>query len=289
MRRALLLAHPAGHSLSPVMQQAAFDALGLDARYEAVDVPPERLTEAVRSLRGAGVLGANVTVPHKQAIAPLLDGLGEDARAIGAVNTVLVQGERLLGENTDAVGFERALAEAAVSPRGARVLLLGAGGAARAVAWALRRAGAEELLVWNRTPQRAEALAQQIGSQGRTSGAAAALRARAVARPEQAAGGCDWVVNTTSLGMVRSGGEPEESPLPEGPWRGVAVAVDIVYRPRRTRFLRDAADQGVRTVEGVGMLLHQGAVALERWTGREAPVEVMREALEGALAAEATR
>src|SRR5690606_37828225 len=162
-RRALLLAHPAGHSLSPVMHDAGFRALGIDARYEAWDVPPEGLPDAVRALRGPGFLGANVTVPHKRAVASLVDDLDPEARAIGAVNTIVKQEGRLVGRNTDAPGFLAALRETEFEPSGRRCLVLGAGGAARAVTWALVRAGAE-VHVANRSEDRARDLAAELAA-----------------------------------------------------------------------------------------------------------------------------
>lgn len=273
--RVELLGHPVGHSLSPAMQDAAFEALGLTARYVPRDVGPEALPDAVAALRADDVLGANVTVPHKEAMVPLLDALDAEARALGAVNTVVREGDRLRGGNTDAVGFARSLREAGVRVDGARVLLLGAGGAARAVAWALLQGGAAELRLWNRTAARAEALRAVLAD------------ARVRVAEGAAVGEADLVVNATSVGMARGGVDPDASPLP-GPWPARAgVAVDIVYRPRETRFLREARAAGWRGVDGLGMLLHQGAASFEAWTGREAPVASMRAALEAALRAEA--
>lgn len=272
--RVRLLGHPVGHSLSPVMQNAAFEAAGLAVRYEPCDVAPQDLPAAVAALRAEGVWGANVTVPHKEAMLGLVDDLEPDARTLGAVNTVVRAGAELRGANTDAVGFAASLREAGVQVTGRRVLLLGAGGAGRAVAWALLRQDVRELRVWNRTRARAEALVAALDDP--RAGVAEAARV----------GDAALVVNTTSVGMARGGRDPDASPL-EGAWPARAgVAVDAVYRPRATRFLRDAAAAGWRPVDGLGMLLHQGAASFEAWTGRGAPRAAMRAALEAGLAAE---
>lgn len=290
--RAVLLAHPAGHSLSPAMQNAAFDALGIDARYEAWDVPPDELASAVGHLRHEGVLGANVTVPHKAAVVAHLDAVAPVAGAIGAVNVIRRDGARLLGENSDAEGFSRSLRESGVALTGRRVALLGAGGAAHAVAWAAVNAGADALWIVNRTPERAQRLAARLAE--RLAGAYARCDVRVLDRAEGAVAADVWV-NATSLGMRRDGVDPDERPVPASVLRAVgarggdAVAVDLVYRPRTTPFLEDASSSGLRTVDGSGMLLHQGAVAFEAWTGRPAPLSAMRSALDAALAAEAER
>ena len=286
--RAVLLAHPAGHSLSPAMHDAAFDALGIDARYEAWDVPPDQLASAVGRLRRQDVLGANVTVPHKAAVMPHLDAVAPDAQAIGAVNVIRRDGARLLGENSDAEGFSRSLRDADVALTGRRVALLGAGGAAHAVGWAVVNAGADALWIVNRTPERAQRLAERLDDgRGR-------CEVRVLDQAEQAVAADVWV-NATSLGMRREGLDPDERPVPASVLRAVgarfgdAVAVDLVYRPRVTPFLEDAASAGLRTVDGTGMLLHQGAVAFEAWTGRPAPLGAMRSALDAALASEVER
>lgn len=275
------------------MQNAAFDALGIDARYEAWDVPPERLASAVERLRDRDVLGANVTVPHKAAVMAHLDAVAPVAGAIGAVNVIRCDGARLLGENSDAEGFLRSLQESGVVLADRRVALLGAGGAAHAVAWAAVNAGADALWIVNRTPERAQRLAARLKARATEGLADAATRCdlRVSSHAEEAVDADVWV-NATSLGMRREGVDPVERPVPASVLRAVgdrggdAVAVDLVYRPRTTPFLEDAASAGLRTVDGTGMLLHQGAVAFEAWTGRPAPLSTMRSALDAALAAE---
>lgn len=283
MLRAVLLAHPAGHSLSPAMHDAAFAALGIDARYEAWDVPPDALAAAVERLRDPAILGANVTVPHKRAVLALLDGLDAEAAAIGAVNVVRREAGRLLGGNSDGEGFLRSLREAGLDPAGQRAVLLGAGGAARAVAWALLHAGAAELRIVNRSHAGALALADALAAED------GGASVRAVRDPLDGAERTDLWVNATSVGMRRGGVDPDASPLDPAafarrvPDAAPAAAVDLVYRPRRTRFLRDAEAAGLVTVDGSGMLLHQGAAAFEAWTGRPAPLTAMRAALDAAL------
>jgi len=255
-----LLGHPVGHSLSKVMHEAAMAALGIQGRYELLDTPPDllpsRLAEVRRDFRGV-----NVTVPLKEAVFSLLDDLSPEARAIGAVNTVVNEGGRLLGFNTDAPGFLRSLEEAGVEGR--RAFLLGAGGAARAVAYALKGAG-WEVRVHNRTRARAEALARAFGLE---------------LAPLCAAREADLVVNATSVGLH----DPAATPLPADCFPRRGYAVDLVYRPRMTRFLAEARKRGLIPVDGTGMLLWQGALAFERWTGKAAPVAAMRRALLRAL------
>ena len=258
------------------MHNAAFGHLGLEVIYEAHDVPPAALREAVSGLRDERVLGANITVPHKQAIIPLLDALSDAAAAIGAVNTVVNDSGRLVGHNTDAAGFLRALLEADFEPREERVVVLGAGGAARAVVYALLTAGAV-VGVYNRTPERAESLVSAFANLGAVD----------VVTPEDLDArvrGADGLVNTTSVGMARGGHDPDTSPLPGTltPYRGFVC--DIVYRPPKTRLLKNAEAAGLRTQNGLPMLIHQGAEAFRLWTGRDAPVEVMRRAALDALA-----
>ena len=276
MREAILLAHPVGHSLSPAMHNAAFEALGVEAVYRALDVPPIELAARVRGLRRPETLGANVTIPHKEAALDLMDRLTPAARAIGAVNTVVPRRDELVGDNTDAGGFLRALAESGIAVRGARAVVLGAGGAARAIAYALATAGAETVRVHNRTHDRAQRLADALAEFGD-------VRAVPDAELGMVGRAATLLVNATSVGMA---GGPAEDALPCGsdalPEEGAVV--DIVYRPALTPLLREAGQRGLVAQNGVPMLVHQGAAALEQWTGETAPVEVMRAALEGALA-----
>ncbi len=257
-----ILGDPVEHSLSPRMHQAALRARGIEGRYLLLATPPERLPARIEEVR-ARFRGVNVTVPLKERVLAHLDLLSPAAEAIGAVNTVINEGGRLLGENTDAAGFLKSLEEAGVT--GERAFVLGAGGAARAVVYALKTAGFEVDL-YNRTRARAEALARAFG-------------ARVTELSE--ARGADLVVNATSVGLA----DPGATPLPAEFFPERGFAVDLVYRPRKTRFLREAEARGLTPVDGVGMLLWQGALAFELWTGEEAPIEVMRRVLDDALGA----
>jgi len=265
---------PVSHSLSPAMHNAAFAALGLNWAYVPLPVPPERLEAAVRGLAALGFVGANVTVPHKSAVLPFLDELTSIAAAIGAVNTIVVRPDgTLLGDNTDGAGFLADLQSQIANRKSqiARVLVLGAGGAARAIVYALAEAGTT-IAVVNRTPARAEELCQTV----RRTLPAALVSAHPFpdALPELAAR-ADLIVNATSLGL-----HPDD-PLPWDPaipFRPGQIVYDLVYT-RRTPFLALAESCGARAIAGLGMLVHQGARAFELWTGREAPVEVMFEAL----------
>ncbi|MCB0076021.1 MAG: shikimate dehydrogenase [Anaerolineales bacterium] len=268
-----LLGWPVAHSRSPAMQNAAFAACGLAWAYLLLPTPPERLADAVRGLRGFGLAGANVTIPHKAAIMPLLDEVTLEARAIGAVNTIVRQGERMIGHNTDALGFLRALREGGFEPRGCRAVLLGAGGAARAVLYALLAARAEVVVV-NRTVATANRLASAMSVLSTAPISTLSLHDEALL--QVALNEANVLINATSVGM-----EPhiDHSPLPESISLHEGLAVyDLVYSPRRTRLLEQAEGAGARPIDGLGMLIHQGAVAFELWTGQRAPLDEMRRA-----------
>ncbi|MEZ4492774.1 MAG: shikimate dehydrogenase [Dehalococcoidia bacterium] len=270
-RTAGLIGHPVAHSLSPVFQNAAFQHCGLDVVYTAWDTPVARLRTRMQRLRSAEMLGANVTIPHKQAVMPHIDELGDFSRRVGAVNTIVNREGRLFGFNTDGPGFVQSLKdERNFDPRGANVLVFGAGGAARGIVLALVDAGAA-VSIANRTPSRAEDLAHTAGA-----------GARAVRQPGDLAA-YDVLVNTTSIGMEGTGTE-DQSPSDFLGARPGAFAVDIVYAPERTTFLRDAEAAGLRTLGGLAMLVYQGALAFTYWTGIHAPVEVMFDAARNELA-----
>ena len=262
-RFAGVIGWPIDHSLSPAMHNAAFRALGLDWAYLAFSIAPEHVERGVRGLFDAGCAGLNVTIPHKQAVLACCDEVTPAVQAIGAANTLVPEGDgRIRGDNTDAAGFLRALDEAApLDLAGADVLMIGAGGAARAIAFALGGRGAR-LQVANRTTARAAALGEPVE-----------FTREAI---ERAAAECVLVVNATSLGMGTDE-VPAELPIDVlGPGQ---VAYDIVYRQEPTPWLRAAAARGARTVDGLGMLLHQGAAAFAQWTGTEPPVDAMRAGL----------
>jgi shikimate dehydrogenase len=255
-----VLGWPVAHSRSPAIQNAAFRELGLDWRYVKLPVPPELFEETVRALPASGYRGANVTIPHKHAALALADERSAAASAIGAANTLLfADGSGIEADNTDAPGFLAALGE---DPRGWRALVLGAGGAGRAVAWALREAGAAEVSVWNRTPERAAALAAELG-------------VRHAERP----GPSDLLVNATSVGLEPPlEGAEALAALGLGPLDPPPVVADLVYAERPTALLQWAERAGSRTVDGLEVLVRQGALSFERWTGRTAPVDAMRAA-----------
>jgi shikimate dehydrogenase len=257
---------PVAHSRSPQMHGAALRASGLhDWRYLRLPLPPELFAETVAALPAAGFRGVNVTIPHKEAALALADEASDAAREIGAANTLTFEDGRVHADNTDAPGFLDAL-PATASVRGARALVLGAGGSARAVVWALCRAGAREVLVWNRTPERAEALARAIGPPAR-----AVPGAQALALPE-------IVVNCTSIGLAGETAPFKALPLQADDLGAGSLVVDLVYRDGGTRFLEAARTRGADVVDGLEILVAQGAASFERWTGKVAPRTVMREA-----------
>ena len=258
-----ILGWPVEHSLSPAMHNAAFAALDLNWAYLAFAVAPERIGEAVRGLAAAGCSGLNVTIPHKQSVIESCSAASAAVEAIGAANTLIPDGAGgFRADNTDSEGFLRALDEAVAGDvAGKRVLLIGAGGAGRAVAHAVRSRGGH-LLVANRTAARAAELGEPVPFEPEAINAAASEAA--------------LVVNASSLGMGVAEVPPELPLAGIGPGQ---VVNDLVYRPGGTPWLAAAAARGARTVDGLGMLLHQGAAALERWTGVDAPVDVMRAAL----------
>ncbi len=273
-----ILGFPVGHSRSPIMHNRAFAALGLAAVYVPFAVAPEKLSAAISGIRALGMRGANVTLPHKSAVMALLDHVEPDALAIGAVNTLYRDGERLCGTNTDAEGLARALREASVQLAGARVTLLGAGGAARASLVGLARAGAARITVVARRLAEAQGIVAELASAVQPC-ELCALGLADVSLPQIFAA-TDLLVQATSATL--NGGPAAEAfiaGLPVAALPASAVVTDLVYRPLETALLRAASQRGLRTVDGLGMLLHQGALAFERWTGRAAPLSVMRAAL----------
>lgn len=269
---------PVWHTRSPVMQNAALAALNMDAAYVPFSVPPSRLADAVNGLTAMGIRGVNITLPHKRAIIPLLDEVDRDATAIGAVNTVVQKGKRLLGTNTDAQGLVRALREEGFKPRGTKIIVVGSGGAARAAVAGLGKAGASQIVIAARNPKRAdELIADLTKAVGKTKLTTIALADKKTAPYKDA----DLLVQATSATLDDG---PRASrfaaTLPLGALPKHAIVTDVVYTPRVTTVLRAAAKQELKTVDGIGMLLHQGAIAFELWTGRDAPLDVMRAALE---------
>ena len=251
---------PVAHSRSPAMHNAALAAVGLaDWRYLKLPLPPELFAETVRALPAAGFRGVNVTIPHKEAALALADRASDAAREIGAANTLTFERDgAIVAENTDAPGLLDVLGDVA----GRTALVLGAGGAARAAVWALLRAGASDVAVWNRTPERAVALAEALG-------------ARAVGRP----GTAEIVVNCTSVGLDADDQPFKALPLHADSLGAGSCVVDMVYRDGGTRLLEAARTRGADVVDGLEILIAQGAASFERWTGQAAPRQAMREAV----------
>jgi shikimate dehydrogenase len=265
-----IFGYPIGHSLSPLMHNAAFAHQGLDAVYLPFAVHPAHLKVAVKSITALHICGVNVTIPHKQAVMAWMDELSPEARLIGAVNTIHLRDGRLHGYNTDGIGFLRALEEVGSDVVGRTVMLLGAGGAARAIAVQLCLSGIRRLLLANRTPTRAEDLAaflKQNIPHADIIVVAMGESSLAVHLPD-----ADIVVNATSVGM-----HPHDPMLlPSTALSPQHLVCDIVYRPLHTPLLHAAQRQGARTVDGLGMLLHQGAKAFEIWTDRAFPLALIR-------------
>jgi shikimate dehydrogenase len=264
-------------SLSPRMHNAALRHLGIDALYVPYEIPESELRRVVRAMPALRFRGMNVTVPFKEKVIRCLDEVSEEARQIGAVNTISVERGRLVGHNTDGAGFVTALkAEGGISIRGEKVLLLGAGGAAKPIAFHLIRQGADRICLANRTRSRAMALRRGLLRHFPDAEVAVSQLRGAAFREEVAS--CQFIVNTTSVGMKK--GDP--SLVPPRWMSSSHVVVDIVYKPLRTPLIRSAEKAGARFLNGLGMLLYQGAIDFRLWTGKSAPVDVMKRALRSA-------
>jgi shikimate dehydrogenase len=271
-----LFGHPVEHSLSPRIHNAAFRAQGVNAVYVATPVRPEALEAAVEGLRALQFLGANVTVPHKESVRPLLDDISDRAAAVGAVNTIVRDGDTLRGDNTDVGGFLSPLDEQVSGVlAGTRMVVFGAGGAARAVAYGLLdRYAPERLTLVARRPEQAEALAADLDGYDATD----ALRVSTFDDAASAVRDSRLLVNATPLGMAPD--HTDRTPWPNAENIGPTdVAYDLVYNPELTHFLQDAADQGATTIGGLDMLVAQAAAGYEQWTGRTMPREAVYEAL----------
>ncbi|HEY7589364.1 MAG TPA: shikimate dehydrogenase [Candidatus Limnocylindrales bacterium] len=275
-RRVVLIGHPVAHSLSGAMQQAAFDSLGIDATYELWDRTAIQLPDAIGELRGDDFLGANVTIPHKERVVPLVDRLTEDAHATGAVNTITKEAKRLVGHNTDVPGFRVALDKLVGKQKMPKnAIVLGAGGGARAVVYGLITEGFQRIVVFNRHLHRAEGLVRHFG---RT---AAHMELRAMPWHESIIEAelakTKVLINATSIGL-----NDDESPIPGEIIPSELLVLDLIYK--KTRLLRDAEAAGCQVSDGELMLLHQGAAALTLWTGQPAPLELMQRKLAEARA-----
>jgi shikimate dehydrogenase len=275
-----LMAWPIGHTLSPAMHNAAFDALGLNWRYVPLPVHPTQVEAAVRGLVVLGFQGCNVTVPHKQAVIPVLDSIAPDAAAFGAVNTIIVarneDGTTIVkGDNTDYQGFIGSRRSEGFDPDGKKVVVVGAGGGARAVVFGLLRAGAEEVLVSDLVPEQVQALVASMGD--------ARLREMPATTETliESARAADLLVNTTPVGMspkVDASIWPDDVPIPS-----YLTVFDLVYNPLETKLLKQVKQAGGGAIAGLDMLVRQGAVSFEMWTGIEPSIDVMRAACEEGL------
>lgn len=264
-RLAAVIGSPVRHSRSPALANAAFRAAGADWTMVALEVAEGQGAAAVDAARTLGLGGLMVTMPHKAAVIPALDRLTPGAAALGAVNSISRRGDELVGDNTDGAGLVAALAAAGVAVAGRRCAVLGAGGAARSITWALGAASAASVAVLNRTPERAEGAAALAGEVGRVGAADDVAEA-------------EIVVNATSLGMGMAPDDPAALPLDPTLLRPGQVVVDAVYQPLETALLRAAARAGARPLDGLGMLVHQAAITIEAWIGRPPDVGAMIEA-----------
>jgi shikimate dehydrogenase len=260
-----LLGQPVAHSLSPTLHNAAFCSLGIDARYDAWEVAPQALGEAVACLRTPECMGANVTAPHKQAVVAYMDEVSEEVLTLGVLNTIVNQAGRLVGANTDARGLARWMRQVEIEPAGRPALVVGAGGAARAAVWALADLHASSVRVLNRTVERAQDVVMSL--QPSLPGVELSwgpLDEAAMPAPVA------WnvVINATSLG--HQGAAPNLHPSCYSPG---SVAIELAYNPPETGFMIAARQAGARAENGLGMLRHQAALAFERWTGLAAPMD----------------
>lgn len=272
-----VLGHPVAENPSVVMQEAAFEALKLQWRYLTIEVLPEDLEDAIKGVRAMNMRGINLTIPHKVEVLKYLDEIAPEAKLMGAVNTVVRRGNKLRGENTDGKGFMRALStDAKMDPRGKRVVVLGAGGAARAITVELALAGASKITIVNRTEGRGRGLVELLNTQTK---AATEFRVwnDSYAIPAET----DILINATSIGLP-----PRETEKPDIAYQSITSSMlvcDVIPAPV-TPFLEEAKKQGARTLDGLGMLVYQGAIGFTLWTGLDAPVDAMHEALSKAFA-----
>ena len=273
------LGDPVRENPTGVMQEAAFRELGLPWRYLTIPVTPAKLGDAIVGIRALGLRGANFTIPHKVAVMEHLDRIAPDAALIGAVNTVRREGDQLVGENTDGKGFLRGLrVDAGIDPAGTSAVVLGAGGASRAIVTELALAGAAEILVINRSRDRGESMVDELASRTQAPITFATWPEAGYRIPA----GIDLLVNATSIGLY-----PDVSAMPPVDWSDVSgqmLVCDVVPNPPETRFLQEARSLGLPVLDGLSMLVHQGAIGFQMWTGLDAPLDVMRDALREAFA-----
>ncbi len=266
-----IFGYPVEHTFSPGMHNAAFKKLKMNARYVPFAVHPDNLRVAAKAILPLGLCGLNITVPHKQNIIACLDDLSEEARLIGAVNTIQIVDGKLIGHNTDGRGFIRSLRDnAGYDPKGKTVFLIGSGGAARAVGFSLALAGVRTLFLYDVDFRKADTLARAI--RGKTGVDALAFSARGIASAANESG---CLINATPLGLKKN----DPLPLKKELIQKRHLVYDLVYNPPETKFLKAAKERGAKRLSGIGMLLYQGVIAFEIWTGVKAPVRVMKNAL----------
>ena len=271
-----VLGYPVAENPTCVMQEAAFTALGLNWRYLTMEVKPENLADAMRGVRALGMRGINLTIPHKVAVMSLLDDVAPDAKVIGAVNTVYREGDRLIGANTDGKGFLRGMREAVIDPKGKHVAVLGAGGAARAITFELAFAGARDLIVVNRSVERGRQLVEALRKDTSAAVRFVPWSSTYVIPPE-----IEVLVNATSIGLY-----PDVEALPDislDQVRSDLFVCDVIPNPPDTRLMQLARSRGLRTLNGLSMLVHQGTIGFELWTRQTAPEAVMKDALRKAF------
>lgn len=268
-----IFGYPVKHTLSPLMQNAAIDAVGLDYVYIPFEVPSERLESAVNGIRSLGIAGINITVPHKEKVIPFLDEITEDAGLIGAVNTIENRHGRLIGHNTDSPGYIKSLRDdAGFDPKGKKAMIIGAGGAARGIVAGLCLNGAAEILIANRTVEKGEGLAAEYAN--KFPAARVSAYSLTVLKEPHVLSTLDLVVNTTSMGLEGGAPDLDFTLIPAH-----TLISDIAYKPPVTAFLKKAADAERKTIGGLGMLVYQGAISFEIWTKKKAPIDVMKKAL----------
>lgn len=270
-----IIGYPVSHSISPIFQQAAFDFLNLNIRYETWEIHPSNLSKGIADLRDSHVLGFNVTVPHKESIMSELDQITQEALEIGAVNTVVNSGEKLVGHNTDGSGFIRALKEEGkFEPKGKTALIIGAGGSAKAVAYHLIANQISRLIIANRTSERAEKLKSSLNLPGDGLIHITPLTTNTLTPILKSNNPPDLIVNCTSLGMIR-GPDPTKTPLNTDLIPVSSLVFDLVYNPLMTPLIQAATQSGARILTGLPMLIYQGALAFQLWSGHEPPIETM--------------
>lgn len=266
-----IIGHPIDHTLSPAMHNAAFRELDLDLIYIAFDVESKNLHESISGIRSLGMHGLNVTIPHKEDVIKFLDEIESEAKKIGSVNTIVNKDSQLVGHNTDGIGAIKALKDNEVDLKEKKILLLGAGGSAKSIAFALSKF-VKKIIILNRTEERAEKLADNLKSMFDIEIAWDHLSKKAVHKNLMDA---DILINATSVGM-----NPESDCLVKSEWLTSRICIfDIVYSPNGTKLIQNAKKIGARAIDGIDMLVYQGAIAFKIWTGREPPIDVMKEAI----------